>query len=79
MALSFACAAPEFERCYLQPREAHQHEQVGGLFPAHVDRLALLAGNLLIYGPNEVSGRFHILCGRFDWGLPTCCVFLSMK
>jgi hypothetical protein len=24
-----------------------------------------------------VSGRFHILCGRFDWDLPTCCVFLS--
>jgi hypothetical protein len=24
-----------------------------------------------------VSGRFHILCGRFDWDLPICCVFLS--
>jgi hypothetical protein len=24
-----------------------------------------------------VSGRFHILCGRFDWDLPVCCVFLS--
>jgi hypothetical protein len=22
-----------------------------------------------------VSGRFHILCGRFDWDLPICCVF----
>jgi hypothetical protein len=27
--------------------------------------------------PASVSGRFHILCGRFDWDLPTCCVFLS--
>jgi Ca2+-binding EF-hand superfamily protein len=27
----------------------------------------------------EVSGRFHILCGRFDWDLPTCCVFLSTR
>jgi hypothetical protein len=26
---------------------------------------------------SEVSGRFHILCGRFGWDLPTCCVFLS--
>ena len=25
----------------------------------------------------QVSGRFHILCGRFDWDLPICCVFLS--
>ena len=25
----------------------------------------------------KVSGRFHILCGRFDWDLPICCVFLS--
>jgi regulator of telomere elongation helicase 1 len=25
----------------------------------------------------QASGRFHILCGRFDWDLPTCCVFLS--
>jgi hypothetical protein len=24
-----------------------------------------------------VSGRFHIVCGRFDWDLPICCVFLS--
>eukprot|EP01047_Picozoa_sp_COSAG01_P019679 COSAG01_NODE_1100_length_11694_cov_24.520138_5_plen_325_part_00 len=24
-----------------------------------------------------VRGRFHILCGRFDRDLPTCCVFLS--
>ena len=24
-----------------------------------------------------VSGHFHILCGRFDWDLPVCCVFLS--
>jgi hypothetical protein len=24
-----------------------------------------------------VSGRFHILCGRFDWDLPICCVLLS--
>jgi hypothetical protein len=24
-----------------------------------------------------VSGRSHILCGRFDWDLPICCVFLS--
>jgi hypothetical protein len=26
-----------------------------------------------------VSGRFHIVCGRFDWDLPICCVLLSMK
>jgi hypothetical protein len=26
-----------------------------------------------------VSGRFHMLCGRFDWDLPMCCVLLSMK
>ena len=25
----------------------------------------------------QVSGRFHIVCGRFDWELPICCVFLS--
>eukprot|EP01047_Picozoa_sp_COSAG01_P002471 COSAG01_NODE_66_length_29241_cov_17.772768_6_plen_80_part_00 len=25
---------------------------------------------------SQVSGRFHILCGRFDWDLPICCVFL---
>jgi hypothetical protein len=25
----------------------------------------------------KVSGRFHIFCGRFDWDLPICCVFLS--
>jgi deoxyribodipyrimidine photolyase len=24
-----------------------------------------------------VSGRFHILCGRFDWDFPICCVSLS--
>eukprot|EP01047_Picozoa_sp_COSAG01_P010700 COSAG01_NODE_458_length_16743_cov_124.609208_7_plen_270_part_00 len=24
-----------------------------------------------------VSGRFHIVCGRADWDLPICCVFLS--
>jgi catalase-peroxidase len=29
------------------------------------------------YRGGAVSGRFHILCGRFDWDLPTCCVFLS--
>jgi hypothetical protein len=23
-----------------------------------------------------VSGRFHIVCGHFDWDLPICCVFL---
>jgi hypothetical protein len=28
-------------------------------------------------GALEVIGRFHILCGRPDWDLPTCCVFLS--
>jgi iduronate 2-sulfatase len=27
--------------------------------------------------PTPVSGRFHIVCGRFDWDLPTCCVFWS--
>jgi hypothetical protein len=27
----------------------------------------------------QVSGRVHIECGRFDWDLPICCVFLSMK
>eukprot|EP01047_Picozoa_sp_COSAG01_P036577 COSAG01_NODE_2861_length_6959_cov_3.530321_10_plen_434_part_01 len=26
-----------------------------------------------------VSGLFHMLCGRFDWDLPICCVLLSMK
>jgi hypothetical protein len=25
----------------------------------------------------QVSGCFHIVCGRFDWYLPICCVFLS--
>jgi hypothetical protein len=25
----------------------------------------------------QASGRFHILCGRFDWDVPICCVFLS--
>jgi hypothetical protein len=25
--------------------------------------------------PGQVRGRFHILCGRFDWDLPICCVF----
>jgi hypothetical protein len=25
----------------------------------------------------SVSGRSHILCSRFDWDLPICCVFLS--
>jgi hypothetical protein len=25
----------------------------------------------------EVSGRSHILCGRFDWDLLICCVYLS--
>jgi hypothetical protein len=25
----------------------------------------------------QVRGRFHIGCGRFDWDLPRCCVFLS--
>jgi hypothetical protein len=24
-----------------------------------------------------VSRRFHIVCGRLDWDLPVCCVFLS--
>jgi iduronate 2-sulfatase len=27
--------------------------------------------------PTPVSGRFHMVCGRFDWDLPTCCVFWS--
>jgi hypothetical protein len=27
----------------------------------------------------QVSRRFHIWCGRFDWDLPIRCVFLSMK
>eukprot|EP01047_Picozoa_sp_COSAG01_P002226 COSAG01_NODE_58_length_30193_cov_12.302020_9_plen_68_part_00 len=26
---------------------------------------------------SEVSARFHIMRGRFDWDLPLCCVFLS--
>jgi hypothetical protein len=27
--------------------------------------------------PAKVSGRLHILCGRFDWDVPICCVFWS--
>ena len=30
-----------------------------------------------IVEPATVSGRFHIVCGRFDWDLPVRCVFLS--
>jgi hypothetical protein len=30
-----------------------------------------------VYMDDTVSGRFHILCGRFDRDFPTCCVFLS--
>jgi hypothetical protein len=26
---------------------------------------------------DQVRRRFHILCGRFDWDLPVCCVVLS--
>jgi hypothetical protein len=28
--------------------------------------------------PPTVSGRFHnvLVCGRLDWDLPICCVFL---
>ena len=61
VALSFACAAPEFEQCYLQPRETHLP------FPEHQARLGLLAGNLLAYGQNEDPGpaMTELLWGEF--------------
>ena len=30
----------------------------------------------LLYVYDQVSGRVHICCGRADWDLPICCVFL---
>jgi hypothetical protein len=50
---------------------------VGLLSP--VTNLSLLAEfeaeNATIEAALQVRGRFHILCGRFDWDLPICCVF----
>jgi predicted amidohydrolase len=46
-------------------------------YPEPARILALRGAQLLLIPTALVSGRFHTFCGRFDWDLPTCCVFLS--
>jgi hypothetical protein len=52
--------------------EALHHCGVASASCAQVKGLGMMAHE-------AVSGRFHILCGRFDWDLPMCCVFLSFR
>jgi hypothetical protein len=81
-------------RCRDGDRCGFLHDGVCPLDQANAAAEALLRARLETYrrtgdgtegtaatagGGAPVSGRFHILCGRSDWDLPVCCVFLPRE
>jgi|EP01047_Picozoa_sp_COSAG01_P043575 uncharacterized UBP type Zn finger protein len=68
-ALQCLSRTTEIQRYLLSARHSEAFEGKDSECPVTAAYVDLLRG--------MVSGRFRIFCGRVDWDLPICCVFLS--